>query len=113
MWFDAQAALIEIEVGAKTNVSALPFATSATTATCEALPVQDSANVAKVAVVAGHQQRKLKITPSASDPETYLAFLGDNGPASYGAVAVALGWGATRAWQAEARLRAKGLVFVK
>ena len=46
------------------------------------------------------------------DPETYLAFLRAHGPATYGAMAVDLGWGATRAWQAEARLRAAGLVII-
>lgn len=42
------------------------------------------------------------------DPETYLAFLRSNGPATYGAAATSLEWGATRAWQAEAQLRATG-----
>lgn len=42
------------------------------------------------------------------DPETYHAFLRSNGLTTYGAVAAALQWGATRAWQAEARLRAMG-----
>lgn len=32
------------------------------------------------------------------------------GPMTYGAAASALGWGVTRAWQAEARLRAAGMV---
>lgn len=54
--------------------------------------------------------RKLEITPSASDPETYLARLHETGPQTYGAMASELGWGATRAWQAEARLRVAGLV---
>ena len=54
--------------------------------------------------------QKLEITPSASDPETYLAFLHASGPQTYGAAASGLGWGGTRAWQAEARLRAAGLV---
>jgi hypothetical protein len=46
------------------------------------------------------------------DLASYLAFLQSNGPASYGAAATALGWGATRAWQAEARLRAAGLAII-
>ena len=54
--------------------------------------------------------QKLEITSSAPDPETYLAFLHASGPQTYGAAATALGWGATRAWQAEAQLRAAGLV---
>ncbi|WP_050522944.1 TubC N-terminal docking domain-related protein [Pseudorhodobacter wandonensis] len=48
------------------------------------------------------------LTGEQPDSETYLAFLRSNGPATYGAAAASLGWGATRAWQAEARLRATG-----
>jgi len=46
------------------------------------------------------------------DPDggAYLDRLRLHGPQSYGAMASALGWGATRAWQAEAKLRAAGLV---
>ena len=44
------------------------------------------------------------------DPETYLAFLRANGLTNHGAAAVALQWGAAQAWQAEERLRAKGLM---
>lgn len=43
-----------------------------------------------------------------SDPDTYLAALTLRGPTTYGAAAVGLGWGATRAWQAEAGLVAEG-----
>lgn len=45
-----------------------------------------------------------------TDARAYLAHLLRHGPAIYGAVASTLDWGATRAWQAEARLRAAGLV---
>lgn len=41
-----------------------------------------------------------------TDPDALLAHLRESGPTTYGAAASALGWGATRAWQAEARLRA-------
>lgn len=44
------------------------------------------------------------------DADAYLDFLRRHGPATYGVMASAMGWGATRAWQAEARLRATGLV---
>lgn len=50
--------------------------------------------------------------PSVDDPEAYLAHLQEHGPKPYGAVAAALGWGATRAWQAEARLRASGQITI-
>ena len=56
------------------------------------------------------QPQKLETVPNSSDPETYLDFLHIHGSTTYGAAATALGWGATRAWQAEARLRAAGLV---
>ena len=46
--------------------------------------------------------------PLLSDPDTYLAALTLHGNMTYGAAAVALGWGATRAWQAEAALVAEG-----
>jgi hypothetical protein len=46
--------------------------------------------------------------PLPSDPDTSLAALTLHGPMTYGAVAVALGWSATRAWRAEAGLVAEG-----
>ena len=117
MWFDVQAALAEI--------LGQPPATTATAAT--QAPVarvlsqksqvsqrseagNPSPRVAIVAFVATHDRKKLEITPGASDPETYLAHLHASGPTTYGAAASSLGWGATRAWQAEAKLRAAGLV---
>jgi hypothetical protein len=45
-----------------------------------------------------------------ADTAAYLDFLQRDGPSTYGAAAVALGWGATRAWLAEAQLKAAGLV---
>lgn len=44
------------------------------------------------------------------DARDYHRHLVAHGPATVGAAGRALGWGATRAWQAEARLRAAGLV---
>jgi hypothetical protein len=44
------------------------------------------------------------------DAGAYLDFLRLHGPHTYGAAASELGWGATRAWRAEAKLRALGLV---
>ena len=54
----------------------------------------------------------IQAAPSEGDPETLLAWLRLHGPSTYGAGAVALGCGATRAWQAEARLRASGRVQI-
>ncbi|MFO7853723.1 MAG: hypothetical protein R6V44_00565 [Paracoccaceae bacterium] len=45
-----------------------------------------------------------------TDADALLAHLRANGSATYGAAARATGMGATRAWRAEARLRAAGLV---
>lgn len=59
-----------------------------------------------------------RVSPAAQgradglEPDTgaYLDRLRIHGPATYGSMATALGWGATRAWRAEAKLRALGLV---
>ena len=53
---------------------------------------------------------KSPATGLPTDAEAYLAFLSADGPATYGAAAVALRWGASRAWQVEAQLRVAGLV---
>jgi hypothetical protein len=68
--------------------------------------------VASAARGAAPRPQGLDTKLSASDPESYLAYLRGKGPSTYGATAVALGWGATRAWRAEARLRAAGLAFL-
>ena len=107
MWFDAQAALAEINAGKKRQFAPPPSATTATTATISPAGNQ---SVAEVAVVAVPRPQMLEFTPSASGPEIYLNYMRANGPASYGAAAVALGWGATLAWQVEAQLRAAGLL---
>lgn len=48
--------------------------------------------------------------PERSDPSALFALLRDRGPLSYGAAASVLGWGATRAWRAEAALKAAGRI---
>ena len=125
MWFDVRAKLAEIE--------GRPPATSATTATQApaARPVSQMSQVsqapeaqkpafrvASVASVATPPRPESKPAPPARagglDPDAgaLLDFLRLHGPHSYGATAAALGWGATQAWQAEAKLRALGLVQV-
>ena len=47
------------------------------------------------------------------DAGAYLDRLRLHGPATYGTMATALGWGAMRAWRAEAKLRAGGLVVYR
>jgi hypothetical protein len=44
------------------------------------------------------------------DAGAYLDWLRLHGSATYGAMTFTLGWGATRAWRAEAMLRASGTV---
>lgn len=120
MWFDARAKLAEI--------AGQPPATSATTATQApaAPPVSQvsqppeaqkpALRVASVATVATPPRSKPEIARPARadglDPDAgaYLDRLRLHGPATYGAMASAIGWGATRAWRAEAKLRAAGLV---
>lgn len=123
MWFDARAKLAEIV--------RQPPATSATPATKAptARPVSQMSQVsqapearkpalyvASVASVAKPPRVKTEPMPPARadglDPDAgaYLDRLRLHGPATYGTMASAMGWGATRAWQAEATLRAAGLV---
>lgn len=120
MWFDARAKLSEI-VGQ-------PPATSATTATkAPASPPvsqmsqvsqgpearQPALRVASVATVATPPRVKMKpdrVDGLEPDAGAYLDRLRLHGPATYGAMASAMGWGATKAWRAEATLRAAGMV---
>ena len=111
MWFDVQAALAEIRAGEKPAPTPATPATSAASATIATQAPETRPCVAIVASVATPAAQKLEIAPSASDPGTYLAHLHASGPTTYGAAATALGWGGSRAWQAEARLRAAGLVL--
>lgn len=102
--FDPHAVLAEIQ-----NRKPNP-ATPATLAT-ERPPTREG--IATVAIVArapveipeSEKTRSPTTRPANGDPEIYLSHLRENGPKPYGSVATALGWGATRAWQAEARLR--------
>lgn len=113
MWFDAQAALAELTGAERPVLEPRPPATIATSATQtpEAHP-----RVASVARVATPQPRRAENPPSDRadglhpDAGAYFDFLRLHGPHTYGAAASTLEWGATRAWQAEARLRAAGLV---
>lgn len=135
MWFDAQRALAELEAGEICGSD--PLATTATTATP---PPEARPRVASVASVATPPSLKSKIPPAVSllseksrphyatntrargtptparddglhpDAGALLDFLRRAGPHTYGAAARAMGWPVTRAWQAEARLRAEGLI---
>lgn len=80
-----------------------------------ALPVPEVLSVKSV--LSGGVQSPLRALASRARPtgkHPDAAALADllrvRGPMTYGAAASALGWGATRTWQAEARLRAAGLL---
>lgn len=103
MWFDVSAAVVQLQ--AYSDASQLSGMTE-----------NNIPKIAEVAEVAAHRAQNPKPVPVARadglnpDAGEYLDFLHLHGPTSYGAFATVLGWGATRAWQAEARLRAAGLV---
>ena len=107
MWFNAAAALAEIQAGENPGFDPPPRATRATRATNSTATPPIVARVARVARPRGSNP---EITPCASDAAAYLTMLHRSGPQTCGAAASILGWGATRAWQTEARLRAAGLV---
>ena len=116
MWFDVQAALAEIRGGKDSDSEPSPCATRATTAT---QPPETPSRVAHVAHVARRTppESESAMPPSARpkgglhpDAAALAEMLRHDGPMSYGAAATRLGWGVTRGWQAEARLRAAGLV---
>ena len=105
MWFDVQKAVATI-AGGEMPAATLTAATIATTAT---KPGPNRPRVATVAIVAAPPARNPTAEQEA-DAATLAELLADFGPTSCGAAATTLGWGATRAWQAEARLRASGRV---
>lgn len=98
--FDAYAALAEIEKHLPTGANRPNHSN----------PAPSLAPIRKVRTIRKGQEQ---ISNSVlSDPQRYLAHLGVTGPTTYGAAAIALGWDATRAWQAEARLRADGKILI-
>jgi len=60
----------------------------------------------------GDLRRDMKVDPvvQPSDPETYIEALRVHGPMTYGMAMRVLGWGGTRAGQAETALRAAGRI---
>lgn len=103
MWFDVQQAVARVAGGDMPPATVTP----ATTAT---KPRATRPRVAVVASVAAPTARNPE-ADRAADSERLADMLATSGPTTYGAAAVALGWGATRTWQAEARLRASGRVI--
>lgn len=120
MWFDARAKLAEI-AGERTAT----FATTATQPPAVG-PMSQMSQVSRhpetpeqaflaVSVATPPRSKLQAVHPAradglALDTGAYLDRLHLNGPATYGAMATTMGWGATRAWRTEAALRALGLV---
>jgi len=104
MWFDAKAALAASEGSGARPDPPSPGAIRANP------PAADPPRLARIA------RSEPAAPPSApsANPQEDAAALADalrlHGPMTQGAVALALGWGATRAWRTEARLRATGKV---
>lgn len=96
--FDAYAVLAEIETRQHSGANSANLAN----------PAPSPAPISRISKISRAQLSK----PTLSDPERYLAHLREIGPTTYGAAASALGWGATRAWQAEARLGAGGKIRI-
>ena len=104
MWFDVSAAVAQLQAKGENTPAVIR------------MTERNSPKVAEVAEVAAHGPQNLKSSPVTNpdgayqDAGKYLDFLRLHGPSTYDASATALGWGATRAWQAEAQLVAAGLV---
>lgn len=104
MWFDVSEAVVRLQSVGDIAPEAIRMTEN------------NALQIAEIAEVAGHAAPNAKSVPIARidgpypDAGKYLDFLHLHGPTTYGALATALGWGATRAWQAEAQLVAAGLV---
>ena len=104
MWFDVAAAVMQLQAMGESAPADIRITES------------NSPKVAEIAEVAAPRAQILKPTSIArtdgldTNAGEYLDFLRLHGPSTYGASATALGWGATRAWQAEAQLKAARLV---
>ena len=101
MWFDVSTAMARLTEG-----DSLAFS---------GMTDSNTSKVAEIAEIASALPLKfntvLEVRANGLDPDAgaYHDFVRIHGPSTYGAIAVALGWGATRAWLAEARLTAAGI----
>ena len=104
MWFDVSAAVVQLQAMGESAPAVIR------------MTEKNAPKIAEIAEVAAPRAQNLKSSPVIKtdgpypDAGKYLDFLRLHGPSTYGASATALGWGATRAWQAEAQLVAAGLV---
>jgi hypothetical protein len=112
MWFDAKAALAAIEGAGARPVAPSPGANRANRANP---PAADPPRLAQIARLAPPDSAAPPSAPHAR-PQKDAAALADalrfHGPMTQGAAALVLGWGATRAWRAEAQLRAARTVQI-
>lgn len=103
MWFDVSAAIIRLQGSELCPALSVMMETNA----------PQIAEIAEIAALTAPKPKPASLSrPDGLDRDAgaFLDYLHLHGPSSYGAFATALGCGATRAWQAEARLRAAGLV---
>ena len=117
MWFDPHAALKQLGGGdvpppdpvprvAQVARVARPDLSNPTEAQFST-PIKEEGCQLRGFLCAIKRARPTQLKP-LPDSDTYLAALHLHGSMTYGAAAVALGWGATRAWEAEAALVADG-----
>lgn len=80
----------------------------AATAAKAAEPAEDGAPLPQAAATSATSATLA--APPAPDAARLAATLGERGPLTQGAAASALGWGVSRTWRAEARLRRRGFI---
>ncbi len=103
--FEERAAILECDAGLSREEAERQAAGSA---------LSNAFDISKrTAITAkGDLHRDMKFAPvvQPSDPETYIEALRVHGPMTYGMAMRVLGWGGTRAGQAETALRAAGRI---
>ncbi|MGP2491074.1 hypothetical protein ACTDI4_05535 [Mesorhizobium sp. PUT5] len=102
---EAPAAILECDAGLSREEAERQAAGSALS------PVGDISKRTAIAAK-GDLRRDVKFAPvvQPDDPETYVEALRVHGPMTYGMAMRVLGWGGTRAGQAETALRAAGRI---
>jgi hypothetical protein len=101
MWFDAQKALGDLGGGFAPPSMVTPPAPHR---------LAQLARIARPSAPAAECVAPCRTDGLGPDTGSVLDLLSSAGPLTYGAIAKALGWGATRAWLVEAELVATGLV---
>jgi hypothetical protein len=105
--FEERAAILECDAGLPREEAERQAAGSA---------LSNALDISKRTVIAakGVLRRDMKFDPAVrpDDPETYVEALRVHGPMTYGMAMRVLGWGGTRAGQAETALRAAGRITI-